>query len=105
MEERLRDVEDTVDELQEEVRFLRSEVRALRRDRRTAGGSERVGEEGDSRGQSQASERDSLGSFSVVRSFNEDASRSRTGDPEQGGYVSGARSPTPSTTSAAVSTT
>lgn len=101
MEQRLQDVEDTVDELKDEVRFLRSEVRALRRERRTAGDSDRLGEGRDSRGQSQASDRDSLGSFSVVRTFNEDASRSRTGEPEQVGYVSGARSPTPSATSVA----
>jgi hypothetical protein len=105
MEQRLTALEDTVDELQEEVRFLRSEVRSLRRERREAGSGDSLREEQASQGVSRGSDRDSVGSFSVVRPFNEDASRSRSEDPSQGALPSASRSPTPSPTAGARSTT
>ena len=105
MEQRLTALEDTVDELQEEVRFLRSEVRSLRRERREAGSGDSLREEQASQGVSRGSDRDSVGSFSVVKPFNEDASRSRSEDPSQGALPSASRSPTPSPTAGARSTT
>ena len=116
MNDRVRDLEDTVLDLRDEVRDLRAEVRGLRRELRHLGGEVASSQASEAdRGQSQTSLRDSresvrsggeadtLGSFSLVRPFNEDASRSRSGS----GYPSrgGASSPTPSATSAAGSQT
>ena len=109
MEQRLASLEDTVDELQEEVRFLRSELRNLRRERRGGEGSHShqgdresqasFGSVRDSRDSidSRSGNPESAGSFSVVRAFNENASRSRS---EELGAASGGRSPTLSSTSA-----
>ena len=96
MEARVAELEDLVEELRTEIGFLKAELRRLKRavrevtDRHSAGeGRESVSSGRAHRDSRRGSGAESDGSFSLVRDFNEAASRSR----------SEAGSPTPRTPS------